>query len=108
MKTGRNIFIVLVTASDLKTARKLAAAVLKKRLAACANIVPRIESHYWWQGKLESSDEVLILFKTTKACLTSLESAVVQNHPYDTPEVISMPLAHINAKYLAWLKNSVR
>jgi periplasmic divalent cation tolerance protein len=99
--------LVLVTTPDLKVARKIARVVLNKRLAACANIVPKIESHYWWQGKLESSAEALIVFKTTRARLAALEKTVLANHPYDTPEVIALPLASGNPKYLSWLAASV-
>jgi len=108
MKSARNIVIVLVTAPDMRVARKIARAVLKSRLAACVNIVPGIESHYWWNGKLESSAEVLMILKSTKNKLMALESTVIANHPYDTPEVVSFPLSRSNAKYLAWLMNSVR
>ena len=55
MKAGTKFSIVFVTAPDLKTARKLSRSALKARLIACANLVPKIESHYWWQGKLEQS-----------------------------------------------------
>jgi periplasmic divalent cation tolerance protein len=95
--------IVLVTAPDLKTARALAKAALTAKLAACANLVPKIESHYWWRGKLESSAEVLIVFKTTRARLAALEKLIVAKHPYDTPEFIALTLAEGNAKYLGWL-----
>src|SRR5437899_3998711 len=108
MKSARSIAIVLVTAPDPRVARKIARAVLKSRLAACVNIVQRIESHYWWKGKLESSTEVLMIFKSTKTKLAALESVVVVNHPYDTPEVISFSLSSSNAKYLRWLMESVR
>jgi len=108
MKSARNIVIVLVTAPNLPVARKIAKAALEAKLGACANIVPRIESHYWWKGKLEASAEVLIIFKSTKAKLAALESTVVGNHPYDTPEVISFPLSSSNAKYLKWLTDSAR
>ena len=66
MKSVRQYDIVLVTAPDLKTARRLAQAALAARLAACVNLIPRIESHYWWQDKLESATEVLLVFKTTR------------------------------------------
>jgi periplasmic divalent cation tolerance protein len=99
--------LVLVTAPDLKVARALAKAALSAKLVACANFVPRIESHYWWQGKLESSAEVLIIFKTTRAKVAALEKLIVAKHPYDTPEFIALPLAEGNAKYLKWLAGSV-
>lgn len=106
MAAARHV-LALVTAPDLKTARTIAHAALLKKLVACANLVPKIESHYWWQGKLEASAEVLIIFKTTRAKLAALEKLVVAEHPYDTPEFIALPLAAGNAKYLAWLAESV-
>ena len=106
MKRAAAFCVVLVTAPDLKTARKLAQAALTAKLVACANLVPKIESHYWWQGKLESSAEVLIVFKTTRAKLAALEKLVVALHPYDTPEFITLSLAEGNAKYLDWLAAS--
>ena len=107
MKRAAAFRLVLVTAPDLKTARALAKSALNAKLVACANLVPKIESHYWWQGKLEASAEVLIIFKTTRTKLAALQKLVVAEHPYDTPEFIALPLAAGNAKYLAWLAESV-
>ena len=100
--------VVLVTAPDLKTARGLARAALKARLIACANVMPRIESHYWWQGKIESSAEALLVLKTTAARLAALERLIVARHPYDTPEFIVLPVKRGNRRYLDWLADSVR
>ena len=107
MKTVKSVFLVMVTAPNLKVARKLAQAVVKSRLAACANLIPKIESHYWWQGKIESSAEVLLLIKTTRAKLPALEKLILAEHPYDTPEFIALPLHGGNERYLAWITNSV-
>ncbi|MBC8097291.1 MAG: divalent-cation tolerance protein CutA [Akkermansiaceae bacterium] len=101
--TAQSFKIVLVTVPDLKTARKLARLALQARLVACANLIPKIESHYWWQGKLERSSELLIVFKTTRPCLKSLETLILSNHPYDTPEFVVVPLAGGNRRYLEWL-----
>lgn len=100
--------LVLVTAPDLKTARKLAAVALQAKQVACANLVPKLESHYWWQGKLERSAEVLILFKTTTAKLKALEQTILANHPYDTPEFITLPITAGNERYLTWITESVK
>jgi len=100
--------IVLVTAPDSKTARKLARAALQARLIACANLVPKIESHYWWQGKLETSSEVLLLLKTTTARLAKLESLILDLHPYDTPEFAVLLVSRVNRRYLSWWKAAVR
>ena len=102
MKSAR-FRIVLVTTPDTNVARKLARLALKARLVACANIIPAVESHYWWRGKIERSSEFLILFKTTAAQLTRLETLIVEAHPYDTPEFVVLPLTGGNARYLSWL-----
>ncbi len=108
MKTTAHSKLVLVTAPDLKTARTLARAALAGRLAACANLVPQIESHYWWRGKMECSAEVLVIFKTTSNRLAALEKRVVELHPYDTPEFVAVNLSAGNGRYLAWLAAECR
>ena len=95
--------LVLVTAPDLKTARSLAKSALQAKLIACANLIPKIESHYRWQGKIESSAEVLLVLKTQKNQLPALEKFVTANHPYDTPEFLVLPVAGGGKKYLGWL-----
>jgi len=106
MKSAAKFSLVLVTAPDLKTARALAKAALQARLIACANLVPKLESHYWWQGRLESGTEVLLILKTTRGKLAALEKLVVARHPYDTPEFLALPLTAGNRKYLDWLAAS--
>jgi uncharacterized protein involved in tolerance to divalent cations len=103
MKAGAKFAIVLVTAPDLKTARKLAGAALAEKLIACANLVPKIESHYRWQGKIESSTEILMVLKTQKSRLKALEKLILARHPYETPEFLVLPVSAGNEKYLAWL-----
>ena len=103
MNSATRFVIVLVTAPDLKTARALARAALAARLIACANLVPRIESHYRWRGKIESGREVLLILKTQKARLAALEKLVLARHPYDTPEFLVLPLTAGSEKYLRWL-----
>lgn len=99
---------MFVTAPDLNAARRLARAALDARLAACVNLVPRIESHYWWQGQRESSAEVLMVLKTTKPRLGELEKLIHAKHPYDTPEFVVVPLVAGANKYLAWLSDCVK
>jgi periplasmic divalent cation tolerance protein len=102
MKPAGNYFLVLVTAPELKTARRLARAALKAKLVACANLVPKIESHYWWREKLEVGDEVLMILKTTRRNLPELEKLVLALHPYDTAEFIVLPVSCGSQRYLAW------
>jgi periplasmic divalent cation tolerance protein len=106
MKSG--FVIVLVTAPDLKTARKLACAALEAKLVACANLVPRIESHYWWRGKVEKNAEVLLILKTTRPQLSALEKLILAKHPYDTPEFVVLSLNGGNRRYLDWLDSCLR
>lgn len=101
--TAARFRIALVTAPDLKTTRRLARAALKARLIACANLVPKIESHYWWEGKIERGAEVLLILKTTKTNLAKLEKLILSEHPYDTPEFIVLPLETGNHRYLDWI-----
>jgi periplasmic divalent cation tolerance protein len=108
MKPGRQFRITFVTAPDLKCARNLARAALRARLVACANLVPKVESHYWWQDKIERSAEVLIVFKTIGARLPALEQLILKLHPYDVPEFVTLPITAGTANYLAWINASVR
>ena len=107
MKSTSKFAVTLVTAPDLKTARKLAKAALEAKLIACANLIPKIESHYRWQGKLERNAEVLMILKTSNHRLSALEKLIVAQHPYDTPEFVVLPLNRGNKRYLDWRKNSV-
>ena len=108
MKTASSYSIVWVTAPNLKTARVLCKGALHKRLAACANLVPKIESHYWWKGKVETTSEVLLIFKTLRKRLPALEKFILKNHPYETPEIVACPIQAGNPAYLEWISFSVR
>ena len=108
MKSATAFALVLVTTPDLKTARALAKSALQAKLIACANLVPKIESHYWWRGKIESGAEVLLVLKTQKSKLAALERLILARHPYDTPEFLVLPLRAGSQKYLAWLADSCR
>lgn len=99
--------MVLVTAPDLEVARRLAREALEARLIACANLMPQLESHYWWQGKLECSAEVVLVMKTTRSRLKALEKLILTGHPYDTAEFVVLPIQAGSAKYLDWVTASV-
>jgi periplasmic divalent cation tolerance protein len=106
MKPAAKFAVVLVTAPDLKTARALAKAALQAHLIACANLIPKIESHYWWQGKIETGAEVFLVLKTQKSKLSALEKLILAKHPYGTPEFLVLPLSTGSKKYLDWLAAS--
>ncbi len=99
--------VVLVTVPDGAAAERLADALVGEGLAACVNVVPGIRSIYRWQGKVERSDELLCLVKTTRAGFARLRARVVELHPYDVPEVIALDVADGHAPYLSWLAGAV-
>ena len=98
---------VLVTAPSPTVARKLARAIVEERLAACASLVPGVESHYRWKGKLEKSRETLLIIKTTAARLTALRRRVLSLHPYETPEFVVLPIQGGSPAYLEWITDCV-
>lgn len=99
---------MFVTAPDHDVGRKLATRILEGKHAACVNIIPSVESHYWWNGTIESSNEVLLLIKTTKDHAAALEKLVLELHPYETPEFVGMAIDFGNKKYLEWISESLR
>lgn len=84
-------------------AKKLARAIVEERLAACINIVPKIESIYWWEGKVEIDEESLLVIKTTQAKVEQLIEFVRATHPYPIPEVITLTVAEGLPDYLDWV-----
>ena len=97
-----------VTCSSRTEALKVARGILTKKLAACVNIVGGVESQYWWQGKLETAREWLLLIKTTRAQVQAVTNAVKAMHGYEVPEVIFVSIVAGERNYLKWLQGSVR
>lgn len=99
--------IVVTTCPTLEIATQLANEVVGQQLAACVNIIPSIKSVYKWKGKIEHDDESLLIIKTMKQQLASLEKLVLKLHPYETPEFISMPIESGSKAYLDWITASL-
>ena len=106
MKSGR-AFLVLTTTGNSLQARRLAQQLLKKRLAACVTLVPRVRSLYWWRKRVEESGETLLLIKTRQPRLKSLFQQVKALHPYEVPEILALPISHGDPAYLRWLGESL-
>ena len=98
-----NFIVVLVTATSKVEAQKISKVLLKKRLAACANILPGITSFFHWKGKIQKANEVLLVIKTRKDLFKKLEKEVTINHSYSVPEVIALPILEGSKKYVDWL-----
>lgn len=102
------LFIVLCTAPDKACAERIAEHLVTQRLAACVNLIPGIESVYEWQGKVERDHEVLLLIKTPPHAYAALQEAIVQLHPYETPEIIALPVETGLSSYLSWAHQAVK
>lgn len=100
--------VVMTTAETPADGERLAKLLVEAELAACVQILPQITSVYRWQGKVEQAVETLLLIKTTRAAYAELEEAVKQNHSYQTPEIIALPIEVGSSEYLNWLKVSVK
>ena len=99
--------VVLVTVSSTSEAKSIAHHVLEERLADCVNLVPKISSIYWWEGKIEECRETLMIMKTRQDKLDELISSIKQLHSYDIPEIISVPLGKSSEDYLRWIDTSM-
>ena len=99
--------IGMVTCASRAEARKLAQAVLTKKLAACVNIVAGVESHFWWKDKLDRANEYLLLIKTTGDKTKAVMQVIQANHSYEVPEIIFTPIATGERRYLRWLRTAV-
>lgn len=95
--------IVLTTLPDADVAARLARLLVERRLAACVNVLAPCRSVYRWQGAVEEAQEVPLLIKTTEEAYAALESALRTHHPYELPEIVSVPVAHGLAAYLDWV-----
>ncbi len=98
--------VVLVTAKDKKEAGRIARGLLRAKLIACANIIEGVQSLFWWQGKIDMSQEVLLVLKTKKILFRKVLNQVKSLHSYQTPEIIALPLVAGSEDYLAWISSS--
>jgi periplasmic divalent cation tolerance protein len=101
------IVLAFSTFPDVETARRIARDLVAENFAACANLIPRIESIYRWQGKIEQGEETLVLFKTTAARFAVSQEKLKSLHPYDVPEIICTPIASGWPAYLQWVTENV-
>jgi periplasmic divalent cation tolerance protein len=98
-----NKIVVLSTCASPEEADRLARSLVEQRLAACVNVLPGISSHYWWQGRLETAQECLLLVKSSRERFDQLRSVLEQAHSYEIPEVIALPVVDGSLNYLNWI-----
>ncbi len=100
---SQRLYLVYVTAGDLEEAKKLAKALVQERLAACANVYPKLYSFYWWEGEVQEDQEASIIFKTRGALLERLEKRVKELHSYSCPCVVAIPIEYGAEEFCSWI-----
>ncbi|MDH5394801.1 MAG: divalent-cation tolerance protein CutA [Gammaproteobacteria bacterium] len=98
--------IVLTTCNSTDIATSIAEIVVNKNLAACVNIVNGVESVYQWQGKIARDKEILLVIKTRQSLFTQLQQVIQQNHDYELPEIIAVPITAGEKNYLKWIESA--
>jgi periplasmic divalent cation tolerance protein len=98
---------VYVTVKEVEEARKIAKSLVKRRLAACVNILPEVESYFWWKDKLKAEKEIIIIIKTKATLLPELIKSVKRLHSYSIPEIIALPITGGSRDYLEWMDSEV-
>lgn len=87
-------------------AKSLAQLLLKEKACACVNIIADVESFFWWEKKIDSAEESLLIIKAIEEKFAELEELIQKNHPYDVPEIIGFKIDKINKAYSSWLNDS--
>lgn len=95
--------LVYTTYPSLVEAERAGRAIVERRLAACANILPGMISHYWWQGTVERGEEVVMILKTRASLVERVQAAVRERHPYETPAILALPVEAADPAYHAWI-----
>jgi periplasmic divalent cation tolerance protein len=101
------VIVALCTCPDEATARRIAQTLVSERLATCVNRLAGVTSTYFWDGSLQDDAEVLLIIKTTAARLAGLEARLRALHPYELPELVALPVAGGNERYLEWVRTGV-
>jgi periplasmic divalent cation tolerance protein len=99
----QRILLALSTFPDTEIARRISNQLVSERFAACANILPSVESIYRWKGKIESGNETLVLFKLSEERQSAFQDKLRSLHPYDVPDIIFVPVASGLPEYLQWV-----
>ncbi|WP_457555924.1 divalent-cation tolerance protein CutA [Candidatus Pyrohabitans sp.] len=95
--------VIYITAKDAAQAKHIARKLVEERLAACANIIEKVTSFYWWRGKIEEDEEAFIILKTLREKVPAVVKRVKELHSYEVPEVIALEIVDGSEDYLSWL-----
>lgn len=101
------MIIVVLTTVPEDSAVLLTEKILKKKVCACVNIIKNIESFFWWDDKIDTAKECLLIVKTEEALFSKLEAEIKAHHPYEVPEIIALPAGKVNKQYFDWIKGVI-
>jgi periplasmic divalent cation tolerance protein len=105
---AESYIVILITTPGTEVANRLARILTDSKKAACVNILPDLKSLYWWQGKLNYENEVLLLVKTRAELFDEVAALVKSVHPYQVPEIIALPIVAGNPEYLKWISETTK
>ncbi len=108
MERESDFVVVLITASSLSEANRIANALVREKLAPCVSVVQDVCSTYWWDDDVQSAKESLLIVKTRLDVFDALKDRVLELHSYDVPEIICMTLVKGSEDYLSWMKDYFR
>ena len=100
--------VIFVTASNKREAQKIAAGLIKQRLAACVNIMDKVDSVFFWEGKIQKTKESLLIIKSKKEKMSKVIKLVKSLHSYEVPEIIALPVIAGDKPYLRWIDAALR
>ena len=100
--------VIMTTCPDLELAERIARELVDRKLGACVQIIPGVQSYFRWQGKIEKAAEYLVLIKTTVGNYQDVEKRIKQLHSYELPEIIALPITAGGRDYLAWIDDNTK
>lgn len=103
MDTNTDCLWVYCTTASIEEARKISKILIEEKLAACINLIPQIYSIYQWQGKIEETQEIALIAKTTVYSLENLKQTIIQHHSYECPCIVALPIIEGNQDFLQWI-----
>ena len=99
--------LVITTCEKKEDASMIARSVLENRLGACVQINSGVRSSYWWKGEIVEENELVVSIKSCRIKYKDLESLILNIHPYEVPEIISLRIDEISSKYIHWMKEEM-
>jgi len=100
--------LIYITTSGAEEAKRIGKRIVEERLAACANVIEKVHSLYWWKGKLEESDEAVLLLKSKKDRVKKIIAMVKKLHSYENPAIVAFPILEGSEEYLRWIEGEVK